>query len=174
MSEKVFIIDDLYSEIEIEENEKFLLENVIWQYGQSSNGNDITCFWTGHIDHNTLIKEMFNNFLLEIFIRYSIKMVDNYNRVYLNGQTYELNGDWHPDCSEAGYHTLLYMVNAEDTDNIGDFQYIDPSNKSDIKTVPFKPGRFVLFPSHWKHRGLAPSVKNKLRITLAYKEIKFL
>lgn len=174
MSEKVFIIDDLYSEKEIKENEKNLFENVIWNYGAFSKIDDNTRFWDGHIDHITLVKEMFNDFLLEIFTRHSMEMAHNYSRVYLNGQTYELNGNWHVDCDPTGYHTLLYMVNTGDTDNIGDFQYIDPSNKSDIKTVPFKSGRFVLFPSHWKHRGLAPSVKDKLRITLAYKEIKFL
>jgi hypothetical protein len=166
------VIDDVYSKNEVEENEKHILENVTWEHGAVSNVKDATFFWNGNIDHVTLVKKMFEDCVLEIFMRHSIELLNNYYRAYLNGRTYELHGNWHIDYDKLKYHTLLYMMNTGDVDDLGDFQYIDPSNEIDIKTVPFKSGRFILFPSHWKHRGLAPSVKNKLRVTLAYKGIE--
>ena len=102
-----------------------------------------------------------------------------YGSVYLNGQTYGLDGEFHQDIydddSESLY-TLLYMVNTGDVSNIGNFEYIDPSHEGYIETVEFKPGRIVMFPCQWWHRGLAPTVKNKIRSTLAYKalEVEFL
>lgn len=177
MSNKVIIVDDVYDQEDIKKNERIIQSHARWTYSHSSNSGeeDGVTFFISELDHDEcfLTKQIITDFFLEA----NVKLVSRPPDVYLNGQTYGLDGTWHTDDDELkDRHTLLYMVNSGDTEKIGDFQYIDPSNKGYIETVEFKPGRLVLFPSHWDHRGLAPTTKNKMRITLAYKvmEVEFL
>ena len=175
MFEKVIVIDDVYNTDEIETLKNQLLQNANWKYSNvSTDSKDATKFFYGILKDNTLKEKFILDFILAANTQdHSLKLPKNPKRVYLNGQTYGLDGDFHTDCDLPNYHTLLYMVNSGDISDIGDFQYIDPSNNV-VETVPFKSGRFVLFPSDWKHKGLAPTVKNKFRVTLAYKEVQFL
>lgn len=86
--------------------------------------------------------------------------------IYLNGQTYELDGGQHIDTyvQDIGVNetfTIIYMVNTDD-ENIKGFW--TPYN-----TVPFKSGRVVIFSSVMPHAGLSTTVKNKIRMTLTWK-----
>ena len=181
MPEEIIIIDDVYSQEEIEKNEASIINDAKWEYiavsGDDADGVETSIFFISHKVNSLLQQKIISDFLLAAHIEHSISICkdkkQSKDRVYLNGQTYGLDGDWHTDIDSLNYYTLLYMVNTGDVSNIGDFQYVDPSNEDVEETVPFKSGRFVLFPSDWKHRGLGPTVKNKMRVTLAYKTLKF-
>ena len=181
MNEKIIIIDDVYTQEEIENNEASIINDAKWEYVAVSHefvdGVESSIFFISHKVNSLLQQKIISDFLLSAHIEHSISMCEDKKqskrRVYLNGQTYGLDGEWHIDIDSGNYYTLLYMVNTGDVSNIGDFQYVNPSNEDVEETVPFKSGRFVLFPSDWKHRGLGPTVKNKMRVTLAYKTLKF-
>jgi len=86
--------------------------------------------------------------------------------IYLNGQTYELDGGQHidsyvQDSSVNASFTIIYMVNTDDADIKG---FWTPYN-----TIPFKTGRVVIFSSIMPHAGLSTTVKNKVRMTLTWK-----
>ena len=181
MDKKIIIIDDVYTQEEIENNEASIINDAKWKYCSVSKkdayGAENTIFFISNKVNSLLQQKIISDFLLAAHIEHSISMPKDKKqterRVYLNGQTYGLDGQWHIDIDSLNYYTLLYMVNTGDVSNIGDFQYVNPSNEDVEETVPFKSGRFVLFPSDWKHRGLGPTVKNKMRVTLAYKTLKF-
>ena len=180
MDKKIIIIDDVYTQEEIENNEASIINDAKWEYSAVSDedtyGAESSIFFISNKVNSLLQQKIISDFLLSAYIQHSISMPkdkQSEDRVYLNGQTYGLDGQWHMDIDSPNYYTLLYMVNTGDVSNICDFQYINPSNKDVEETIPFKSGRFVLFPSDWKHRGLGPTVKNKMRVTLAYKTLKF-
>ncbi len=170
MSEKIIIVDNVYSDDEIVDIENYIKQNVKWEYNQASDDGHLeTIFWKSDFLDKKMVKRIIRDFVLYSEIDIEAKP----DRIYLNGQTYGLDGGYHTDVQEddRDAHTLLYMVNSKNVDDIGDFQYIDPSSQ-EVETVKFVSGRFVLFPSKWFHRGLAPKTKNQLRMTLAYKALK--
>lgn len=94
------------------------------------------------------------------------------NRVYANGQTYGLDGEYHIDdnCEES-FTFLLYFtpnVTAENVHFFGGYTLL----KNDTGAQAIDPiyNRAILFKSNLYHKGLAPSrFSTELRITIAFK-----
>jgi len=170
----VHIFDDIYTQEEIKVFDRWIADNVSWVYhSRSGEEKSENRFFTNHDPDDSFeklpeIRQILLDFTLATGIR-----VKSYERVYLNGQTYKLDGTWHDDISPLHKHdnhyTLLYMANSGNVSNAGNFEYIDPANPGYVETVEYTSGRFVLFPSMWQHRGLATTLKNQIRMTLAFK-----
>lgn len=187
---RILVVDDVYTDKEIKEIELDYHRYFPWYYTNSSRGrgsNSITFFvndkrskWTKNLKP-TLFEEFYRTKqLLSDFQMESKVRVKSVSRSYLNGHTYGLDGSWHIDddlenTDKFLYYTILYMMNSGDTSGIGGFEYIDPDVPK-VQEIDFKSGRFIMFPSEWEHRGLSTTVKNKMRVTLAYKrcEVEFL
>ena len=117
----------------------------------------------------------------------------NINSISLNLQTIGLNGQTHCDSfNDPKKYTLLVFINHIWEKNWGgQFQIMDNpniiqdphktfylDNKSSkelykkekvIKSIKYKPGRVILFPSNIPHRGLAPSKPYIFRKSLVYR-----
>lgn len=188
---RILIVDDVYTDKEIQQIEFDYQRYFPWYYTHGSNlddeddsvvffVNDKRSKWTKNLEP-TLFKDFYRTTqLLSDFEMNSKVKVKSVSRSYLNGHTYGLNGSWHVDDDlnigdKNLYYTILYMMNSGDTSGIGGFEYIDPDIPK-VQKVDFKSGRFIMFPSEWEHRGLSTTVKNKMRVTLAYKkcEVEFL
>ena len=135
MDEKIIIIDDVYTQEEIENNEASIINDAKWEYSAVSDedtyGAESSIFFISNKVNSLLQQKIISDFLLSAYIQHSISMPKDKQtkrRVYLNGQTYGLDGQWHIDIDSLNYYTLLYMVNTGDVSNIGNFQYINPSN----------------------------------------------
>ena len=187
---RILIVDDVYTDKEIQQIEFDYQRYFPWYYIHSSDSseddpvvfftNDKRSKWTKNLEP-TLFEDFYRTKqLLSDFEDQSNVMIKSVSRSYLNGHTYGLDGKWHVDDDlnigdKNLYYTILYMMNSGDTSGIGGFEYIDPDVPK-VQEIDFKSGRFIMFPSEWEHRGLSTTVKNKMRVTLAYKrcEVEFL
>ncbi len=90
-------------------------------------------------------------------------------RVYANGQTYGLDGNWHiDDPREEAWTFILYINKDLRTDGQTEFQV-----NGDVKIVYPVQNTGVLFKSNITHRGKAPSrLYTDLRMTIAWKLIE--
>lgn len=152
---------------------EYYRDKYYWQYGNKG-GFTPPIFFIGMdcIFNYTIYQCPIQQFLREKFLKHINAEIDTdgLNEIYLNGQTKGLDGGYHLDLPVTKVnlreprYTLLYMVNAQNEDNVGDFDY-----RSGV--VPFKGGRFVLFDGTISHRGMAPK-DDDFRITLAWKAMK--
>ncbi len=160
------ILDDLIDPDLIKSMHHEYAHNYYWQYGHHGS-NDSPRFFVAQKNMNgsTIFNCPFQIYLktkIEDELNCKFTYIDD---IYLNGQTKGFDGGEHIDVLASkdtiDRMTVLYMVNHEHTDTIGNFYC---SNKE----IEFKPGRIVMFPSIFVHEGKAPT-NNHLRITLAWK-----
>ena len=172
-SDRVLVVDDIFDDQAVVDSELFFYGDFMWSYnnGSTEEDKDSVKFFFARADESFKAQSIFDNFKLEMEKKNILRIDANPLEVFVNGQTYGLDGSLHMDNSMPYYYTLLYMVNSGDTSDIGDFLFQKPG-EDETTTIDFKPGRFILFPSCWKHTGLAPKVKNKFRMTLAYKSMR--
>jgi hypothetical protein len=140
------------------------LQNYKWGFTGRSGGTGKANFW-----NMDLSKEyIFNTILLK-----RIEKITGRNfsleRVYANGQTYGLDGEWHIDDSDINTWTFLLYINKNvDIATWGgetEFRVEDG-----IYTVHPITNTAVLFKSNIFHRGKGPSRSSgDLRITVAWK-----
>ena len=141
----------------------------LWRYGHTSNRPDASVFWVSDrlADFTPLIDCPDQKIIFDKIKEYYKFEVGEFRDedIYINGQTYELEGQMHIDCSHkqkpTEKYTIIYMVNYH-SDNMQGFETYQ-------NTVDFVPGRVVIFDSIMPHRGLSTSVKNKCRMTLTWK-----
>lgn len=90
-------------------------------------------------------------------------------RVYANGQTYGLDGNWHIDDPREDAWTFILYINKDlKTDGQTEFQV-----NGDVKIVYPIQNTGVLFKSNITHRGKAPSrLYTDLRMSIAWKLIE--
>jgi hypothetical protein len=137
-----------------------------WRFTGKST-NDGTMFWfMDLIDNDWIAQHLFSVVQEKIGQRFELL------RVYANGQTYGLNGDYHQDSSHDNEYTLILYVNSytsADVDKIGGYTMFKLSNSSVQCIEPIK-NRGVLFNSTIFHKGMAPNrYCSDLRTTIAFK-----
>ena len=163
---EVLTIDELVEPDLIKSMHHEYAHNYYWQYGHHGSDDSPRFFVAQkNINGSTIFNCPFQIYLktkIENELNCRFTYIDD---IYLNGQTKGFDGGEHIDVLASGdtidRMTVLYMVNHEHTDTIGNFYC---SNKE----IEFKPGRIVMFPSIFVHEGKAPT-NNHLRITLAWK-----
>uniref|UniRef100_A0A6C0HBX9 Prolyl 4-hydroxylase alpha subunit Fe(2+) 2OG dioxygenase domain-containing protein n=1 Tax=viral metagenome TaxID=1070528 RepID=A0A6C0HBX9_9ZZZZ len=95
------------------------------------------------------------------------KLEENYylKRVYLIGQTYQQNSNYHKDSNLSTSITICLYMNDID---IGGHLYIKIPNQKAIMAVEPKMNRVVIFPSIYRHKGVG--IENEdLRKCIAWK-----
>lgn len=175
------IFDGLVDDVEVRFIHKYFRDDYLYTYGNRSGNlskDEIFFFGKDAVSGIKLSHDPIQKLLLTKITAHLNLEVVNIQDVYLNGQTYDLNGSLHVDTfidrntdhNEAlnaeNTWTILYMVNSTHNDDIGDFSF-GPDNN-----IPFKGGRFIIFDPNCMHCGLGPSIKTDMRITLAWKCIE--
>ncbi len=136
-----------------------------WKYMSRSKKGEIL-FWRAEmIQEKTLCKQLV--YKLEKLSGKKYKIL----YTYANGQTFNQDGEFHPDSFEDNAYTLLIYVSPiteENVDIIGGFTQIKRGTNI-INIHPYQK-RALLFKSNLIHRGMAPSRhSDMLRVTLAIK-----
>lgn len=166
------VVDDLFDDDFVAEVSTKYHSN-LFRYGHVSNGPNAAVFWVSDTLANgtKLINCKHQNQIFDTIQKYYKfkvipKEVDK-EHIYINGQTINLEGEFHIDSHQhadmnvEGQYTILYMVNYQDEDIEG--------FETNFNRVDFRAGRVVIFSSYMPHRGLAPTVNNKVRMTLTWK-----
>jgi hypothetical protein len=165
-------VDNLFDDEFIQDVSRKYHSN-LFRYGHVSNGPDAAIFWVSDTLENgtKLINCKYQNKIFDsIQKHYKFKVIPkdiDEKHIYINGQTINLEGEFHIDSHQhmnmdvQSQYTILYMINYHD-ENIEGFE-------TNFHHVEFKAGRVVIFNSYMPHRGLAPTVKNKVRMTLTWK-----
>ena len=153
---------DVFEPHQIETIWNFLCENK-WEFWHQSRNDSTNFFWYMHLlDNEFFTEHLFSQIEKRIGKDFSI------NRVYANGQTFGLDGEFHIDDKDENAYTFLYYANKEwDLAWGGETIIIDPEGK--INTVYPSPNLGVVFPSNWLHVGKSPSKQFSDLITIAYK-----
>lgn len=142
-----------------------------WEFGKTTVKNQGFKFWDCILNDDDLFKTYIFEKIEEYF-----KKKFTIIRIYANGQTYGLDGDYHIDSHEADTYTcLLYIgdITHQDVETVDGYTLF----KQGEKVICIEPicNRCVLFKSCIPHKALAPSRNsNVLRISIVYKlkEIK--
>lgn len=135
-----------------------------WEFWHLSNPDSKNFFWYMNLENESFFTEdLFSQ--IKKYIGEGFKI----ERVYANGQTFGLDGEFHIDDSDDNAYTFLYYpMRNWNLSWGGETVILDPDGV--ITTVHPMPNSAIMFPSNWLHCGKSPS-KNftDLRITLAYK-----
>ena len=135
-----------------------------WQFWHTSNPESTNYFWEMKLSDNKFFTEnLFSQIKKRTGKDFSME------RVYANGQTFGLDGEFHIDEEDENAYTFLYYPNREwDYAWGGETIIIDSEDKPNV--VYPAPNLGVMFPSNWIHIGKGPSKQfSGLRITIAYK-----
>lgn len=89
--------------------------------------------------------------------------------IYINVQYYGCDGTTHSDASKENEYTLLVMSNPVWEDEWGGEFQLMKDFETPIETHKYVPGRVVILPGAFPHRGLAPKQKYIYRTTIAYR-----
>lgn len=91
-------------------------------------------------------------------------------RIDFNLQHSFCDGSYHIDGGEEDEFTIMYMVNTKwDSDEWGGQFQICDDNYNIIEEHEFIPGRVLIFPGYYKHRGLGPRHPYVYRYTVVWR-----
>ena len=118
MKKQIDVVDDLFDEKFIKKvSEKY--HRCLFEYGNVSNNPDDAIFWISrHLEDATPLTEC--EYQQQIFAKiceyYKFTDIDvDDDNIYINGQTYKLDGSMHIDSEHRtkpdAHYTILYMVN---------------------------------------------------------------
>jgi hypothetical protein len=159
---KISLYTDVFCEQDYHEIWSFLRSNN-WSFGHTSNSKSLKRFWSMDFSNNLFFTEHLFGVIKKL-------IGDNYTieRVYANGQTYGLNGEFHYDCLDDCGYTFLYYPNREwKTDWDGCTVIHEGEN---IRSFYPLPNTAIMFPGKLLHCGNGPSREfYDLRISIAYK-----
>ena len=142
------------------------LNSSTWQFGgYSVSTDDSVKFWFNNLIENQFYTVHFLNRIEEITgLRFSL------NRVYANGQTYGLPGNFHVDDESDDCYTFLYYVNPQWCPSWGGSTVF--YHEDDIIQYSPTPNSGLLFKSNILHAGLEPTRHCKeMRVTVAFKMV---
>lgn len=89
--------------------------------------------------------------------------------IYINVQYYGCDGTTHSDASKKNDYTILVMSNPKwEEEWGGEFQLMKDFD-TPIETYKYTPGRVVILPGAFPHRGLAPTKPYIYRTSIAYR-----
>ena len=143
-----------------------IIENGAWRFSGRSTDEGTTFWYMDLMDNAWLSNHVFQVIQEKIGKRFQLL------RVYANGQTYGLDGDYHQDSTEDNDYTFVIYTNSytsNDVDKYGGYTIFKHSNHSIQCVEPLK-NRGLMFKSTIFHKGMAPNRKCcDLRTTIAFK-----
>jgi hypothetical protein len=163
--------------------------NFDWRYGQASypgGGQFFGQILKDHTGMHNMPWPSIVDTIYEAFKRTKLlelipdARITEAKKVIVNGQLPTTPADPHADTQASNMWTMVYHCSDTDGDNLFFTSEEIPELKNkprinnmhrsqrltEIKRVPFKQGRCVLFPSWYIHQGLTPT--NGWRITIAF------
>lgn len=172
--DKIQEIDNVFSDYE-RINISTYLNEPNWKWGHRGVMDTNNLFW------NMLLTD--TEYFRDILSKKVLSHIDGENcelkRIYANGQTYGLDGDFHTDChtnscGEGVSYTFLWYANEEWHPTWGGYTVFcdtpEITQESNYKYFLPKPNTALLFPGDILHYGQSPSrTFGGLRMTLAYK-----
>jgi len=183
----VQIIDNSFPSEVVEEIDEYIKSHYMFQYGHSGKGKQSgdALFYVADMYQINGINYKIQEDPIVSFIResgfamFGIR-VKEYEREYVNLQTYKHDGGWHTDIGNLGdnefgdhspdLYTMLYMPNYNVNGTSGQFELRLPDGE-EIK-VDYVPGRLLLFRSELWHRGMSSTQLGAVRTTLAFKCVR--
>jgi len=174
MISDVEYIDDAFDIHFVEHFYEYFLSNSNWKYGAKSikELHGARFFLSMTFDDYIIDDCPITIYIKSVAERAFDVKIGDYEDLYINGQTYELHGHNHVDQhirdTDTQKFTLMYMPNFNNSDKLGGFEFMHST------IIDYKPGRLILFPSNLPHRGLAPTIKHDMRMTLVWKNCTIL
>lgn len=192
---KIFVIDDIFPEYLVKSFSRKLYDTKRWEYGiqgRSDGPKDGRFFaiWV-HRPHETIeqliTRDPFHkdvdgiaSYVHDAFCEHVLPSVmpDAYPtqlyRVHFNGQVpMDVIVPIHLDWEMPDYWTMIYYVGGKDGDTLF---YNDPTGPTgedqsfeEVYRVKFKPGRMILFPSHYWHAALHPTEGLRVSCAISYR-----
>jgi len=154
---------DIFDQKEVDIIWKYL-SKPDWEFWHISNPESKNFFWYMNLEDNSF-------FTRDLFEKIKQVTENNFSieRVYANGQTFGLDGEFHIDDPDDNAYTFLYYpMKNWNLSWGGETVILDPDGI--INSIYPMPNSAIIFPSNWLHCGKSPS-KNftDLRVTIAYK-----
>jgi hypothetical protein len=173
--EKIIINDDFLSLKNMKNLKECLINNKEWINNiEESNSR----MFKKH-DAPFWVKDLRKDIFLSIYMTEKISSYYNKNfelkRVYIVGQMYGQNSNFHTDDKREDRYTFLLYLKDNYMDNDEGYIYFKIPNENYILTIEPKNNRGVLFPSGYIHKGSGYNKLNtNLRTCIAWKlkEIK--
>ena len=159
--------DNIFSMEETDKIWKYL-KTSNWKFWHQSHKDSVNYFWQMNLIEIDFFKiDLFNKIKKNIGYDFSI------DKIYANGQTFGLDGNFHIDTiRDEGYTFLYYPMKNWDLSWGGETVIINPQTEEVNYFYP-NPNGGLFFPGNWIHCGKGPSkIYNDLRISIAYKLIK--
>lgn len=146
-----------------------------WSYTGISNPNPKRVFWYMDLTNEPFVANRLFTKIKSLLER-DVEML----RVYANGQTCGLDGEFHQDGQDPEDYTFLYYFNPIITNDdilkeYGGHTQFRFEDEHILYSIEPRHNTAILFPGQIYHRGMAPSSREYgLRITIAFKlkEIK--
>ena len=168
----VEVIDDAFDDTFLEYCEHYYFGRLKWVYGHvSTAGNHGTRFFFGaQMDDYKIDDCPITDYIKTVTQKAFNMKIAEYEDLYMNGHTYQLDGNAHidqhlKDIKEQKF-TVMMMPNffkEEDENVYGGFEFMQDTK------IDYKPGRLIMFPSNLSHRGLSTNSKRHMRMTLVWK-----
>ena len=164
--QNIKIIDDFFDEpIMNEIIDKINSKSMVCKCVDNHNFNlntDIP-FWKSELNDDAIY---FYEYLPNII---NSKLQQNYKlkRVYLIGQSYQQNSNYHVDSDTPTCITMCLYTNTNYIDNAG-YLYMKIPGQLSIMAIEPKINRLVIFPSIYRHKGSGMN-NDDLRNCLAFK-----
>lgn len=112
--------------------------------------------------------EALEHFCFRVYTEEKLELIAIDSNLQLQG----MDGEWHTDVltqpDDGSNRTIMFYPMYEWFDDWGGQLEIQNDDGSIDSLLP-KPGRFIYFDSKKLHRGLAPTIPNKPRISIAYR-----
>lgn len=141
------------------------LNSYNWKFWHKSHSDSQDYFWQMDLNDNIFFK-------VDLFEKIQSLIGNNFfiDRVYANGQTFGLDGNFHIDDDGDDKYTFIYYPMKEWSLSWGGETIIIDPTDNEVKYFYPIPNCGLLFPGNYVHCGRGPS-KNytDLRITIAYK-----
>jgi hypothetical protein len=164
--EEIKIIDNFFSDAvlgEIVDYFKTIQWNCLCTRDSNINLYSDSPYWRIELIENNF----FNSYLNDIIEKYFNKNM-KLNRLYVVGQTYSQDSNFHIDDEDPNTYTFCFYIN-DVVDEDGNF-FIRIPEKNTILHIDTYMNRAVIFPSNYRHKGSGYNrFSNKLRICIAWK-----
>ena len=112
--------------------------------------------------------EVLEHFCFNLYTEENLELI----AIDANLQLQGMDGDWHSDVftepDDGSNRTIMFYPMYEWFDDWGGELEIQNEDGNISRLLP-KPGRFIYFDSKKLHRGLAPTVPNKPRMSIAFR-----
>ena len=164
--EEIKIIDNFFSDAvlaEIVDYFKTIQWNCLCIRDSNINLYSDSPYWRIELIENNFFNSYLNN-IIEKYFNKNMKL----NRLYVVGQTYSQDSNFHIDDEEPNTYTFCFYIN-DVIDEDGNF-FIRIPEKNTILHIDTHMNRAVVFPSNYRHKGSGYNrFSNKLRICIAWK-----